>query len=279
MLGKAMFAQWQDQGKYMRRRLRPVAGFVGVILYLASLVFNVLALTPLFLRPDPVRQLQAILAKSEPVGLVQIGIVIITALGFAFCISYFEVAGRARFDQELWRLTMFAAYAIGIFMNFAGMLFIGPLGEDLSESIFVLIVLIIAAVVLEIAPEFLIIDAFGPSYSENSNSGESHELRGIMVPSTTNPGAAMLQALAQEVVDGTGADTEGGPQSGYRFKHGTDSRELSCGSPGCGRFVHDLYSIEDKQDRLLGLYVACHEHKTLVYNNPVTVLRTWRRFV
>lgn len=167
---KSIFGDWVGSAQRFVSRLNTPTKAAGLIMFLASIAFNIIAFLPVVIRPDPIRQIQQIWQSKDVMLVILLICNIIVGVGIAYTISYFEVSGRAGwYESKLNKVKMIAAYIIGITLNIRGMMVIGPLPDQGdSEWFWVIGLILVFGFLFEVAPELMLEDAFAAAFKKNN---------------------------------------------------------------------------------------------------------------
>jgi hypothetical protein len=150
----------EQRAQSLQRKLKKASRVVGWGLLVVATFFNILAIMPVFLRPNPAQRIAEIFSKGDIWTTFLLLLNVATGIGLSYAITHFEIVGKARLTQSsLAKIELIGAYFFGIAFNFLGMVNVAPLPSDLGERIPLLFVILACAVLLDIVPEFMIEDA------------------------------------------------------------------------------------------------------------------------
>lgn len=134
--------------------------WIGRMLKVANYLANVVGFMAIFLRPNPVIQFQRLISSGSLGDKFVLLIGFIVATGIAYGIYHFEISGLAHFRTSNWALFKLAVgYPSGSLLNFVSFLLIAPLPDEFLAAAPTVLILLIAAFLLDFLGDVLVADA------------------------------------------------------------------------------------------------------------------------
>lgn len=263
---------WIETARTTERWAKPAAVVVGVLWWLVSQGFNVLGLMPIFVGPNPTNKITSIWATGDLAELTLLTATLLMGFVMGMGITLFEILGRARYRNPLWRYLMWGAYISGTILTLSGIFVVrGPATE--GEVAFVIYPLIlVAAVLTEVAPELLIVAGLATEEVVEGHGGgdfDSYLVREVVdggQPTTDVP-----PGIRRRAAEGGGGSF--GRQQPIEVISLRLAEPLRCSAPGCSTMTRTGFRLTDEEG-VEHYFAACpREHAPQVSRNPGGVLK------